>query len=250
LEHLLAKESNLLNPEFWPTVATVIPVLALAIVVEARAIISRWSEYKDKKRIKIIRVLQSILCILWVTPLILSIYLETSSFDALEGGHVAHSAVSLAIPTVAIGLAVLIIGPAIELLIRSNARMIALLLLTFAYGRAWWRWQLNIQKSRKLVRLSERNLATTYEISAELNKLEVGLRSFNDPAQADYVRRMRNEIGERRRSNLAHRRDMVDGVERARDLLERAVTYRGESKILVNETDISNLEKEIFNFVF
>lgn len=244
----MSKANADLDPEFWPTVATVIPVLALAIVVEARAIVAHWGERGDIKRAKAIRILQSILCVLWITPLILSIYLESTSFEALEDEKVSHTAVALVGPTVGFSLAVLVLAPAIELLIRTYARAFARLLLTFTRARAWWKWQRNVWSARKILRIARRNVAMTYDVSAEIYATETSLVSLTDPRYVAYVRREREKVNDQRLKNLQRRKEFKESVQRVRDLVNMALRYRAESKELVTDRDISNMEKAIMNF--
>lgn len=122
----------MLDPQFWPTVAVVLPVFGLAIVVEARATILRWNNDFSRR----IRAMQSIL---WLLPLAMSAYLEPTAFLALEGNKTPHIAVILVNPTIASSISVLILAPSLELLVRANARLV--IRVTTFFGTAKLRWQ-------------------------------------------------------------------------------------------------------------
>lgn len=69
---------NVVSGEFWPVTAQVIPVLALATVLEARAIIQKWPKETP-------RILGSILGATWTVSLILLALTEFFAFLELAG---------------------------------------------------------------------------------------------------------------------------------------------------------------------
>jgi hypothetical protein len=107
----------MLNSQFWPTAAQVMPVLALAIVVEARLITSRWND-------GVPQWLRFVQCVVWIGPLILFFYLEPLAFSVISGSQSTKTSVSLVIDAIRVSLGSLLIAPATELLFRSNARNI------------------------------------------------------------------------------------------------------------------------------
>lgn len=101
--------------EFWPVTAQVIPVLALATVLEARAIIQKWPKETP-------RMLRSILGATWTVSLILLAVTEYFAFLELAGSRASTGAwVSLAQIAIFLSLTVLVVNPALDLFLRSNA---------------------------------------------------------------------------------------------------------------------------------
>jgi hypothetical protein len=104
--------------EFWPVTAQVIPVLALATVLEARAIIQKWTK-------EIPRWLRFAWGVTWTTPLILLAVTELFAFRELAGDWASTSAwVAVAQLAIGLSLAVLVLTPALDLFLRSNAWII------------------------------------------------------------------------------------------------------------------------------
>lgn len=136
------------SDQFWPTTALVIPVLALALVVEVRATIARWNEGFPWW-------LRSVQGILWVYVLALFAIVEYIAFEDLANNNLKSSAWALA-ARVAItqSIITLIVTPALEVLTRSNARIIG-----EAIGRLKSaRWQRKTIKVYFMVRKIERAL--------------------------------------------------------------------------------------------
>jgi hypothetical protein len=94
------------------------PVLALAIVIEARATIQRWSK-------NIPRAVKAIQGILWCAPLVIFWWAEGQAFSELAGTPVPHYWVTISQSAIAASLSILIITPMVGLLAATNARIIA-----------------------------------------------------------------------------------------------------------------------------
>lgn len=187
----------MLDPLFWPTVATVLPVLALAIVVEARTSITRWTDNNPP------RWLRTIQSILWIIPLVLFVYLEPVAFQRLEGSKPSHFSVSLVVPTVALSLSVLIVNPATELLVRSNARIIARTILVLSTTPVRWKFNWGIRRARRLLHKINVLQSDVLADSAMLYSYEHEARSLTDVGRRDQilakVADARNHITERRK---------------------------------------------------
>src|SRR5258708_14404031 len=69
--------AHAVSDQYWPTAAVVMPVLALAIVVEARATIQHWTKSTPRR----VRTGQGIL---WTIPLLLFAYFEPIAFSILS----------------------------------------------------------------------------------------------------------------------------------------------------------------------
>jgi len=141
---LTLTHATVVSDQFWPTTALVIPVLALAVIVEARFTANRY--WPDAPRW--VRRFQGVL---WSAVLVFSLLVEVKAFNILAGYTRSTSAwVQTAIYTVGQSLGVLLITPAIELLMRSNAR--ALARAVFVTSTVFLRWRM-FRMSRTLKRL-------------------------------------------------------------------------------------------------
>ncbi len=98
------------------------PVLALAIVVEARSLMTRWESGQGA-------IIKSFLGLSWGLPLLVYTFATPSCLMALTGQEV-WSGWTVVIPNaMAMGLGSLVLTPALEILISSNAAALA----RFAY---------------------------------------------------------------------------------------------------------------------
>ncbi len=140
------------------------PVLALAIVVEARAVSAKWvpGEYQ---------VVKSIQGLTWAAPLVLYTFAIPACFKVLAGNKVSAwwpSVISFAIQ---LGVSSLILNPAVELLVRSHARFVARLL-----GAASLR---GVRRSMASVRRNTRRLERTVQRGLkDLDWMEIQIRSM------------------------------------------------------------------------
>jgi hypothetical protein len=107
--------STAVTDQFWPITAQVIPVLALAIILEARTAIQRWPNEVPK----LARITNGVL---WITPLALFAVVENVAFQILAGTTRSTGTwMLLAMTAIIFSISALIIAPTLELLVRSNA---------------------------------------------------------------------------------------------------------------------------------
>ncbi|MEU4714251.1 hypothetical protein AB0F73_11445 [Micromonospora purpureochromogenes] len=160
----LTGAEQVINPDFWTTAAQTMPVLALAIVVEARSIMSTWvpGERRASKRFQ---------GLIWGTPLIIYAFAIPRCFDALAGKSVPASWTTIISWGITLGVASLILNPAIEVLLRSNARAVArfvrVLQMPIILPRLHWR----LLKNRKKRRRIDKNFR-------EFDRQEIRVRSY------------------------------------------------------------------------
>ncbi|WP_141684606.1 hypothetical protein [Micromonospora sediminicola] len=109
---------KLIDSDFWTTGAQTMPVLALAIVVEARSIMSKWVPGER-------RILKSLQGLVWAAPLTVYAFAIPKCFEALAGGTVHPYWVKVISWGIALGVSSLVLNPALELLVRTNARLLA-----------------------------------------------------------------------------------------------------------------------------
>ena len=106
--------------EYWATMAQVIPVAALAVVVEARALSSRWEATTPDW----LRISQSAS---WAMSLLTLSVGELLAFGALRGRDVADWLPATLEGVVWFAFSNLFVGPALELFAKGNARPLAYL---------------------------------------------------------------------------------------------------------------------------
>ncbi|TDU89456.1 hypothetical protein EV138_3024 [Kribbella voronezhensis] len=131
--------------DFWATSAQTLPVLALAQIIEARAIMSRWSRNGR------FSVLQRIMMVTWAVPIIAYGYLIPSSLLALRDGAVPDYYAAIITNVVSVGVGVLILSPMLNILAYANSGAIAhSVVFLYNLGRRvrflglslwFWRWR-------------------------------------------------------------------------------------------------------------
>jgi hypothetical protein len=140
----------MLRTVFWPTAAQVMPVLALAIIIEARATISRWSDSTPTW----LRLIQGIL---WAVPLILYAYLEPLAFQVMAGRTSPNSDTSAVIIGISTGVGVLVGAPTIGLLVGSSAKIIASAYTAVRFSKFRIIRTRNIFRCKRILRLNRSN---------------------------------------------------------------------------------------------
>lgn len=180
--------------EYWVTVGTIFPVLALALVVEARSLAARWTSHTP-------RVLRAVQTLLWVSPLIAATVSEAGILRALRGETVSSWVSRLCDVTVLSSFAVLVLSPAIDLAVRGYAEFLARVLAArpvqlikiLRLGRsmereqrASRRWRKKLEADRPLV------LSMLDDIDAMIDNNEA------EGTPAEQVQQMRARLADRR----------------------------------------------------
>lgn len=142
---------------YWTCVATILPVLALAIVIEIRLNFSRW--LRVTPRPWLYKVLSTAVVVVWLA---VAIYVEVAALELLRGanldGWVVH-------PTwfVAAGLAIVTLYPVLDLLSPPVAMAFAYIRWIAIFGLYSYqtsRLRAEIQESRNRLATSRRAQAT------------------------------------------------------------------------------------------
>jgi hypothetical protein len=137
------------SDQFWPTIATVVPVLALALIVEARATIAQW----DSDFPWLLRSLQGLS---WAFVLVLFAIVETVAFYDLAGNERSGTWVSFAIGAIISSLATLIFTPALSILAKTNAGAAIRFLTRFhSVPYDWKRYRLSYSVKKEQHRLTK-----------------------------------------------------------------------------------------------
>jgi hypothetical protein len=226
----------MLRSEFWPTAAQVMPVLALAIIVEARATINRWSD-----RIPVwLRFIQGAL---WVSPLILFVYLEPVAFRVIAGQENPASSVNTAIFAITLSLSVLIAAPALELLIRSNAKIVA----TFYTVVRTFRLRLEIastkRQCKRLLKEIPRRRDECLEQLAQVARIGLEL-AMADDRDSEENREMR-QVAARVRKDIQVRLEQTEQSTRNLTEIMQKLTQGAANIKNVNSQFVSEMSKEL-----
>lgn len=139
------------------------PVLALAIVVEARAIIAKW-DTQDHRTFKGLQGL------IWAFPLAVYALALPRCFIALAGSPVDPKWITIIQFGIAAGAGSLILNPAIEILVRSNVRALAHL-FRFSSSPSLMAEYLALRWSMRRIK------ARLARVSSQLEWREIQLRS-------------------------------------------------------------------------
>ncbi|WP_132197870.1 MULTISPECIES: hypothetical protein [Kribbella] len=164
------------------------PVLALALVIEARTIMSKW----EPGRLRAYKKLQGVL---WAVPLLAFALAEGICFRALAGDPVRDFWTVIIRVAIVFSMGSIIISPALEFVVRSYARPIArmagrLAWLTTPVRRYLWRHDLSVSKrrwNRALIELE----ADLGAIEARLANIEASVAECDDPDSVDSARELR-----------------------------------------------------------
>jgi hypothetical protein len=108
-----------LSTEYWATLAQVMPVVAVAILLEARAQMSRWGEDELPGWAQVTSG------VMWSVTLVLLTLGEVVAIDGVRGDPPGAFWSGLCETAITAGLSVIILTPAIYLLFAANAEGIA-----------------------------------------------------------------------------------------------------------------------------
>jgi hypothetical protein len=228
------------SDQFWPVTAQVIPVLALAIIIEARTTMQRWPADFPLW-------LRRVQGALWIAPLAVFAAVEPLAFNELAGQNESHAWVSTAILGISLSVGALITAPAIGLVFRTNPRAFARAFIGLA--GIWPSW--------KIQRVSRKNAALLREVQglreerlselAELDEIEQKINSSKkiEPKEAAEIlaesSRLRHKVhenikrldeSESRLVELAQkigssREGLNDFLKESQELLEKGLAEQG-----------------------
>jgi hypothetical protein len=106
-------------PEYWLAVATTVPILALALVLEAREIVRRWTSSTP-------RLWRTVLSVLWAVPLLGFVVTEYYALKALRGEVAPSWLPPLGELAITSAMLILVLVPAIDFfLVRAQAELLA-----------------------------------------------------------------------------------------------------------------------------
>jgi hypothetical protein len=227
---------NTVSDQFWPTVATVIPVLALAMIVEIRSIIARW----DADLPWWIRSTQGLV---WFLALIQIAIVETVAFNYLASGETSSAWVLVAKESISASIVTLIIAPALSILGESNIHIYATALTRLARAPGDWQYFMLSRGAKRNLRLLAEKKKGLDELMARAINTERLILSSEHPDSSEcqedlakvqgYKRRISSEI----ESAEAIRKEVIENSDNIRNEKERLTARRKEL--------ITQLEKDL-----
>jgi hypothetical protein len=160
--------------EYWLAVATTVPILALALVLEAREIVRRWNTSTP-------RLWRTVLSVLWAVPLLGFVVTEYYALKALRGEVAPSWLPPLGEVAITVAMLILVLVPAIDFfLVRAQAELLArVLALSPIPGLNGWRLRRNLARTsrgvtkaaadtRKIFESGTRKLDELTEATAQL----------------------------------------------------------------------------------
>jgi hypothetical protein len=152
-------------PEYWLAVVTIVPIVALAVVVEARALAAGWTS-------AVPRAYRRVQSWLWVALALAFVLIEAEALPALRGLAAPTWVPTFSEVTIQAALSYVLISSAVDLIIRAHAEVVAKALT--------WHPILNLRE-RYLARVVVRK-KTKVRKGFELMRrtLDSGDRTFDD----------------------------------------------------------------------
>ena len=236
-----------ITDQFWPIIAQVVPVLALAIIIEARTTMQRWPE--DTPRY--VRRAQGTL---WAVPLILFVLAEIFAFQVLAGQAVSTTAwVVVAQTAISMSIAVLIIVPTLQLLVRTNARAVARGLIMLLITPSRWRMFRLSRRVASVLRDTRDIVRQLRDMERLLDSGEKSIRALGHPdcefckpvlAEAQALRQKVSNLRERAE---AHEKVCIDMQTLFRDALT-TWTKQGSETVQAIEVALSRGDSSLDAF--
>jgi hypothetical protein len=149
------------SDQFWPTMATVVPVLALALIVEARSAIDHWDE-------RIPWWVRSTQGFSWALVLVQFAIVEIVAFNDLAGNERSDAWVGIAKGSILVSLSTLILTPTLSILAKANAGVVVRVLVRARTAPVEWGYHRISNRSKKLERRIvevRKNLAETLALA-------------------------------------------------------------------------------------
>lgn len=186
-----------LPSEYWATVGTILPVLALALVVEARSYASGWSLAIPRLG-RVVRIVQTLL---WILPLIAATFSEAEVLRALRGAAVALWVSPLCEATVLMSFMVLVFSPAVDLTVKAYPEPLARVLAGHPFTRT------KVSRLRRSTERARQDVShARLEAGDQGKHLLLMLDRIEEDLNARQSRGMPEEAVQRYRTQLADQR--------------------------------------------
>lgn len=221
---------------FWTAVATVLPVIALATIVEARTISARWRDLDIAHWYIYIQTL------LWAFVLVGGVFAEGWALGALGGAPQAEWKTTLAKYAVSGGLGIMVLSPTLELVLSGWAGPISSVLTIHPLRRA---------KRARIRRGHERFLAKLEKQATQYRKRIGEVRASSRECRELRAQTAEHLAGFERAKDVGSVElvpIVVEWESRSRQLIEtldRALLYRDELVTNLEDAAIKTLETQI-----
>lgn len=201
--------------------AQVLPLVALGVVVETRAISASWTPATPRG----LRVVQSTM---WAAILIATAFGESQALAGARGDSPAHWWVDACEGAVSWGLAVLVVSPALELLVKGNAETFATALTwhPFRQIHIWW-LKRSSQKLASALHVKQAQLEGLVEQKAELLGVLTARLEDSEPRVAALRERLR-ELDDDDPQTVEQRLELTALVEEYDEIVEMTDRWRAK----------------------
>lgn len=212
--------------DYWATIATVMPVLALATVVEARAITSNWN-FRTPRTYRLISVG------LWGTTLAILTFGTNAAIRALRDLPVADWWPAVCEMAISASMGLLVLSPTLELLMKANAEGFGRVLVVAFSPWLTLRWAWSRRASRRLLARWRRGIEKGQVIVADFAQMTERLEELLQHATTED---MPPELDTKLRAALERTRKHE---QEARRVLEESIADYEDSKRRIQETNES-----------
>lgn len=200
--------------EYWSAVTTVVPVLSLALVIEARAQFNKW----DRDIPAWYRTLQSLF---WVGVLVSAAVAEFTAFTALSGEPPPTWGPILCSTVISLLFAALVISPAAEFFVRGPADYWALLLTL--HPRGSWQLRRALEKQQRTMMTIEALKDACTSMIAGIDTQLTRLDNLEGDPETELERSaIRAEYKTLKRSTLANLDQYENARHKAESLRDRS----------------------------
>lgn len=214
------------RPEFWSTSAQTLPVLALAQVIEARALASRFkNQWGNAERF---------LIIWWSIPLAIYAVTTPICFMALLERPISERWANVVLWGITSGVSFLVANPALSFFVAANSRTIAR--GVGVINRVWF--------SSEVRRLRKENAAQIQHVKNQRDGFKVDVEQFGRviDESAHVLSIDESGLGKKAKQHLARGRELVasstalyDELLDQRDAIDAFAKKRTQSRKVMSE---------------
>jgi len=227
---------NTVSDQFWPIVATVIPVLALAMIVEVRSTIEHW----DADFPWGIRSIQGLA---WFGVLIQFAIIEIVAFNNLASSETSTSWVFPAKLSIATSIITLIIVPALSILAKSNIHIFASAMTRAVSASDQWQlFRLSRHAKRNLRRVTE-SKGRPDALMAQVVTSEQKILSGEHPDGLDCQQKLSETLARKR--DINNEIEAAKGIKREATETVEAIKNEKEKLRIKRKEFIARIEKEV-----
>jgi hypothetical protein len=223
--------------EYWLAVATTAPVLALALVLEARAIVRGWTTSTQ-------RLYRTILSVLWAAPLLGFVVTEYYALRALHGEVAPSWLPRISELAISGAMLILVLVPTVDFFfVRAQAELLArVLAVKPVSGLKGWRLRLKLARDTRRVKKTIDDSRKMFDQSTDKLNEQSALLAVAERVGIKDLESLRAEIDTKR----LRQREQREELER---LVAQRTTYyedyrRKQSELQNINRSLSRIQKE------